>query len=1258
VIEGGRMNKNDIRLSLCMFLLSIPIFLFPGNIRKTIYFNRIDMQMYKLNGNDMIKMKNCIGMNIPGYPILPVLPAKVLLPQGAVVKDVKIVNISRTDIGKNFLIQPAGNPQPISHPKYEKIEPNKQVYESKDFYPGNIVQYSGQGYKDGFNIANLIIYPLQYAGYDGRLRFANSVTFEITYDIDSRKIKQEREYVIENVSGIISNMIINPEDVNIYQPIIRTSFDSRALDPDTIAYVIITTPEFECDMEPLAEWKTKKGVPAKIVTLDYIYANYSGNDNPDRIRNFIIDAHNTWGTMYIVLGGQCDFENGEEIVPRRDVFYKISGVGYYNDEDTIITDLYYGDLDGDWDANANSIYGEVNDNVNMYTDVHIGRAPFKNATQAQTFVNKTLIYEKSIPQGYVNSTVLPAVELFSFSNFWGDTVNNALDDITPSPWTDNKLYESSGSLSQTAVRNAMNDGTGYVHHACHGSETGMYSEYGGIVTSLSDIDGLNNGDKLGIYYSIACFCGAMDENGGGDHDCFAEHIINNPDGAGVISIYNSRYGWCSPPNLGPSEVLDTLYLSGLFDNNCKTHGEAIAFSKDNLVPVAINEGAGGNTRWCIYELNTLGDPEIHPFTSEVGNLSAIYPSTILIGANPIDVHVEDASNNSPVEGARVCIMRDSSVYATGLTNGSGNIILNPNISSAGDLDITITAGNYYPIEDTIETIATSGPFVKYLLSTIDDANGNNNGQINLWETIDLSIYLKNIGVAGATNVYALLSTIDSNVTINADSSNYGNISAGDSALSITDYNFTVGTVNNGHTIHFDILITASESTWTSSFWLKVYTPVISQETFVIDDATTGNGNGNWGIDEQVKLFFGVKNIGGELAKNVHINISTSTGGITIDDGSATYGDIDTLTTITNTTDDLLATSSATIPTGTVVTIDYTISGDNFTDVIGSVDIIVGQMHYIIFDVDKNHNSGTVMHTVLSSLGYQGDYYSTLSPMIDSLTNYASAFVFAGICYNNQKIYPDTGAKFTDYCQNKGGKFYIEGGDVWCWDPFYGGYDFGPLCGINGTIDGNGDLATVGGVATTFTEGMSFSYSGDNSYIDRISPTGSGAFAIFNNSSPVYGCGVAKDGGTYKTVGLSFEFGGLTDGSGVSTKDTLALNIMEFFGIHLQGVAIDRFSALKKDRTLSFGIKAKGSNLFSNKLDIEYGIVHSGKVEIKIYNTTGRKIKTLMSAMKKAGYHRISWNGKDSSGKNLVNGIYFITIKSAGKIKNTKVMLIK
>jgi len=42
---------------------------------------------------------------------------------------------------------------------------------------------------------------------------------------------------------------------------------------------------------------------------------------------------------------------------------------------SIAADLYYSDLDGNWDADGDSIYGERTDNVNLYADVFVGRAP-------------------------------------------------------------------------------------------------------------------------------------------------------------------------------------------------------------------------------------------------------------------------------------------------------------------------------------------------------------------------------------------------------------------------------------------------------------------------------------------------------------------------------------------------------------------------------------------------------------------------------------------------------------------------------------------------------------------------------------------------------------------------------------------------------------------------------------------------------------------------------------------------------------------
>jgi hypothetical protein len=77
--------------------------------------------------------------------------------------------------------------------------------------------------------------------------------------------------------------------------------------------------------------------------------------------------------------------------------------------------------------------------------------------------------------------------------------------------------------------------------------------------------------------------------------------------------------------------------------------------------------------------------------------------------------------------------------------------------------------------------------------------------------------------------------------------------------------------------------------------------------------------------------------------------------------------------------------------------------------------------------------------------------------------------------------------------------------------------------------------------------MSYSYAGDNNWIDYIQPeNGSEAFTIFSNASPSFDCAVAFEGESYKTIGSSFEFGGLSNGS--YTKIDLMEKYLEFFSI--------------------------------------------------------------------------------------------------------------
>ena len=67
-------------------------------------------------------------------------------------------------------------------------------------------------------------------------------------------------------------------------------------------YLIITHPDYADALVPLAEWKTNKGLMARIVTTDE-----TGSDST-QIRNYVINAYNNWQLRpeYLLLVGNDD----------------------------------------------------------------------------------------------------------------------------------------------------------------------------------------------------------------------------------------------------------------------------------------------------------------------------------------------------------------------------------------------------------------------------------------------------------------------------------------------------------------------------------------------------------------------------------------------------------------------------------------------------------------------------------------------------------------------------------------------------------------------------------------------------------------------------------------------------------------------------------------------------------------------------------------------------------------------------------------
>jgi hypothetical protein len=73
--------------------------------------------------------------------------------------------------------------------------------------------------------------------------------------------------------------------------------------------------------------------------------------------------------------------------------------------------------------------------------------------------------------------------------------------------------------------------------------------------------------------------------------------------------------------------------------------------------------------------------------------------------------------------------------------------------------------------------------------------------------------------------------------------------------------------------------------------------------------------------------------------------------------------------------------------------------------------------------------------------------------------------------------------------------------------------------------------------------------------------------------------------------------------------------------------------------------------------ISFSIPEDSKVVISIYNIKGQLVRTLVDENYERGLHNAIWNGKDTSGKSVSNGIYFYNLKVNDKSKAFKKMLL-
>lgn len=82
------------------------------------------------------------------------------------------------------------------------------------------------------------------------------------------------------------------------------------------------------------------------------------------------------------------------------------------------------------------------------------------------------------------------------------------------------------------------------------------------------------------------------------------------------------------------------------------------------------------------------------------------------------------------------------------------------------------------------------------------------------------------------------------------------------------------------------------------------------------------------------------------------------------------------------------------------------------------------------------------------------------------------------------------------------------------------------------------------------------------------------------------------------------------------------------------------------------------NPFNPKTTIRFSLPEQSHMEMYVINVLGQRVRTLIDADIRAGFHKTIWDGKNDFGQDVTSGIYFITMKCGDVKKLRKIMLVK
>ncbi len=94
------------------------------------------------------------------------------------------------------------------------------------------------------------------------------------------------------------------------------------------------------------------------------------------------------------------------------------------------------------------------------------------------------------------------------------------------------------------------------------------------------------------------------------------------------------------------------------------------------------------------------------------------------------------------------------------------------------------------------------------------------------------------------------------------------------------------------------------------------------------------------------------------------------------------------------------------------------------------------------------------------------------------------------------------------------------------------------------------------------------------------------------------------------------------------------------------------------RPFSYSLSNNYPNPFNPSTTISYSLAQRGPVTLRVYNSLGQVVSTLVNEIQPAGAYEVEWDGRSASGNRVASGLYFYRLEAGEFVKSRKMVLLK